>query len=104
MTQIWQMATIVKFFEGTEMRPRMQTYESKEAGESAMKTILADMSEKLSRGVVGIPDAEGNAVASMPVMAFLGQLGIKSISYGMYEYDVHGALVLAGRPSLIIAH
>jgi hypothetical protein len=104
MSQIWQMATIIQFFDGMEVRPRMQSYESKEAADDALKRIGAEMKAMLNQGLVGVPDAEGNSMAAMPVMQFLGQLGIKGVGHGMYNYEVHGSLIIPGRPSLVIAH
>jgi hypothetical protein len=104
MNQIWQMATILQLFDGSEVRPRMQSYDTKEVAEDAMKRISAEVTTMLNRGVVGIPDAEGNASVAMPVMQLLGQLGIKGVGHGLYNYEVHGSLIIPGRPSLVIAH
>jgi hypothetical protein len=102
MSDSYQVATILKFADGSEFRLRMQSYSEKSDAEKARAETNAGIGGLIQDAVVTIKGPEGQIESPMTLKQFIAALGIVGIGHTLYQVPVHGSVILAAQPSIVL--
>jgi len=102
VSECYQVCTVINLPNGSSFRAPMQAFDSQPEAEKAYSELSATIGGLLKDAVVTVKTTEGKAISPMTLAQFLATLGISGIGHSIVPVPIHGAVVLASRPNIIL--
>ena len=102
MSECFQVCTVINLPNGSSFRAPLQAFDSQAGAEKAYAELSATVGGLLKNAVVTVKTTEGKSVSPMTLSQFLATLGISAVGHAIVPVPIHGAVVLAARPNIIL--
>lgn len=101
--KVFTLSTVVGGLHGTGngFRHGVQMFDSEDAAKTAMMEHGATMKDIVEKAKIVMQTDTGPRVL-MPLAQFLGSIGIGNIGHSLSAGEVHGAVVLAPTPRILL--
>lgn len=100
----YTLSTVIQGHEGSGMgfRHQIKHFDDEDVAKQAMREHVASIRALVEQAKIVMPTDRGPQVVTS-LSEFLGRIGIGNVGHSLTSGEVHGAVVLAPTPSIVLA-